>query len=124
MNVFLLFIPMNLISKTKLVMLKIRAVDGTSTPSVMYLVNVTVDMTWGGIKSKINHVWTLFSYIYPFSKMQCDLKVNVDCTEYELYYFPDGEDVRVFESLHGNNEIESPSSQSKAKTAFCLYMDG
>ena len=56
--------------------------------------------------------------------MQCDLKVNVDCTEYELYYFPDGEDVRVFESLHGNNEIESPSSQGKAKTAFCLYMDG
>ena len=56
--------------------------------------------------------------------MQCDLKVNVDCTEYELYYFPDEEDVRVFESLHGNNEIESPSSQSTAKTAFCLYMDG
>ena len=59
-----------------------------------------------------------------FSKMQCDLQLNVDCTEYELYYFPDGEDVRVYESLHGNNEIESPSSLSKAKTAFCLYMDG
>ena len=56
--------------------------------------------------------------------MQCDLRLNVDCTEYELYYFPDGEDVRVYESLHGSNDIESPSSLNKAKTAFCLYMDG
>ena len=100
------------------------AASGTSTPSVIKQVTVAADTTWSGTQSKVK--WCKYSNeaIFSFSKMQCDLRLNVDCTEYELYYFPDGEDVRVYDSLHGSNDIESPSSLNKAKTAFCLYMDG
>ena len=60
--------------------------------------------------------------------MQCDIKLDVDCTDYQLYFFPDELDAVIFDKIHGRRDMdlseESQRYPEKAKNAFCVYLDG
>ena len=60
--------------------------------------------------------------------MQCDIKLDVDCTDYQLYFFPDELDAVIFDKIHGRRDMdlseESQRYPENAKNAFCVYLDG
>ena len=59
--------------------------------------------------------------------MQCDIKLDVDCTDYQLYFFPDELDAVIFDKIHGSRDMDLSEGQKypeKAKNAFCVYLDG
>ena len=59
--------------------------------------------------------------------MQCDIKLDVDCTDYQLYFFPDELDAVIFDKIHGRRDIDLREGQNypeKARNAFCVYLDG
>ena len=60
--------------------------------------------------------------------MQCDMKLDVDCTDYQLYFFPDELDAVIFDKIHGRRDMdlseEGQIHPEKARNAFCVYLDG
>ena len=59
--------------------------------------------------------------------MQCDIKLDVDCTDYQLYFFPDELDAVIFDKIHGSRNMDLSEGQNypeKARNAFCVYLDG
>ena len=60
--------------------------------------------------------------------MQCDIKLDVDCTDYQLYFFPDELDAVIFDKIHGSRDMdlseEGQRYPEKARNAFCVYLDG
>ena len=60
--------------------------------------------------------------------MQCDIKLDVDCTDYQLYFFPDELDAVIFDKIHGRRDMdlseEGQRYPEKARNAFCVYLDG
>jgi len=58
--------------------------------------------------------------------MECELKLNVDCSSESGYDFVTDEDQRVLEIVSGTRQLEPGSTldKQKAKKAFCVILDG
>jgi len=56
--------------------------------------------------------------------LQCDLHLDLDCTNYLLYDFPDQLDIEIYEALRTDDSIEQTFDQERLKKAFCIYLDG
>lgn len=65
-------------------------------------------------------------YLLLFRKMECQLLLDVDCTQETGYDFVTEEDQEMLEVVTGNKDVEEGTTldQAKAKKAFCVYLDG
>ena len=63
-------------------------------------------------------------YFILFRTVQCDLHLDLDCTNYLLYDFPDEIDIEIYETLHCDGNIEQTYDHERLKKAFCIYLDG
>ena len=59
-----------------------------------------------------------------FRTVQCDLHLDLDCTNYLLYDFPDEKDIEIYETLRGDGNIGKTYNQERLRKAFCIYLDG
>ena len=62
--------------------------------------------------------------LYIFRTVQCDLHLDLDCTNYLLYDFPDEIDIEIYEALRADGNIEQTYDQERLRKAFCIYLDG
>ena len=59
-----------------------------------------------------------------FRTLQCDLHLDLDCTNYLLYDFPDELDVEIYEALRADDSVVKTYDQQRLQKAFCIYLDG
>jgi len=59
-------------------------------------------------------------------KMECQLLLDVDCTQETGYDFVTEGDQEMLEVVTGNKDVEKGTTldEAKAKKAFCVYLDG
>ena len=58
--------------------------------------------------------------------MECDLLLDVDCTEETGYDFVTDEEQEILEIVTGDKQKEDGREldNEKARKAFCVYLDG
>ena len=74
---------------------------------------------------RIQHkIRPLCSQSSTFRTLQCDLHLDLDCTNYLLYDFPDELDVEIYEALRADDSVVKTYDQQRLQKAFCIYLDG
>ena len=65
-------------------------------------------------------------YLLLFRKMECQLLLDVDCTQETGYDFVTEEDQEMLEVVTGKGDVQEGTTldEAKAKKAFCVYLDG